>query len=171
MESSPLPILKRAPGVVFDPFLILSMKSITAVYRMIHERGAVSPIPVGPVSMSWTLHQKEEDHPRVLHGSRHAEGDTPDHGRIVSFDVSPDRLFKNGYPCHEGPAMLMWPGKVFHRIHTHPVYGSASLNFAARYPGFDIKTHFNICDLNAETVSFKVIREGRLDQPDNVNNG
>jgi hypothetical protein len=167
----PLQILRRTPGVFFDMVPILSMKSMSAVDRVIHEKGAVSPGPVGPVSRPWYMHQDQEDHLLVLHGSRHVELYTPDHGQIVSFEVFPDRLFKDGHSCHEGPAMLMWPRKVFHRIRSHPVDGSASLNFAARYPGYDVKTNFNIYDLDVQTGAFKVIREGHLDQPDSVNNG
>lgn len=59
--------------------------------------------------------------------------------------------------------MLVWPRNVFHRI-VSGEEGSASLNFALRYPGFDIDTNFSVYDLDAATGRHEVIREGRLDQ-------
>jgi hypothetical protein len=38
------------------------------------------------------------------------------------------------------------------------------VNFAVHYEGFDIRTNFDIFDLNTETGEFKVIRAGHLDQ-------
>jgi hypothetical protein len=60
---------------------------------------------------------------------------------------------------------------VFHRIESDPVTGSASLNFAARLEGYDVLMNFNIYDLDPRTGEFIVIREGRLDQPEEVNRG
>ncbi len=65
--------------------------------------------------------------------------------------------------------MLAWPTAVFHRIESDPVAGSASLNFAVRHSGYDVLTNFNIYDLDPEAGSCRVIREGRLDQPEEVN--
>jgi len=60
--------------------------------------------------------------------------------------------------------MLVWPCGVFHRIVSCPEQGSASVNFAVRYEGFNIRTNFNIYDLDTESGKYKVIREGHLDQ-------
>lgn len=38
------------------------------------------------------------------------------------------------------------------------------MNFAVHYEGFDIKTNFNIYDLDTETGKFEIIRAGHLDQ-------
>ncbi len=60
--------------------------------------------------------------------------------------------------------MLVWPCGVFHRIVSCPEQGSGSVNFAVRYEGFNIRTNFNIYDLDTESGKYKVIREGHLDQ-------
>jgi hypothetical protein len=61
--------------------------------------------------------------------------------------------------------MLIWPCGVFHRIRSDEKTGSASLNFAVRYDGFDIKTNFNVYDLDPATGEYRMIRAGHLDQP------
>jgi hypothetical protein len=61
--------------------------------------------------------------------------------------------------------MLGWPRRVFHRIVSNEQTGSASINFAVHYEGFDIRTNFNIYDLYVETGSARIIRHGYLDQP------
>jgi hypothetical protein len=55
----------------------------------------------------------------------------------------------------DGPAMLVWPRYVFHRITSGPE-GSASLNFAVHYEGLDMRTNFNIYDLDLETGEHRV---------------
>jgi hypothetical protein len=60
--------------------------------------------------------------------------------------------------------MLVWPCGVFHRIVSCPEQGSSSVNFAVHTYGFDIRTNFNIYDLDTESGQFKVIRAGYLDQ-------
>ncbi|MDY0143097.1 MAG: hypothetical protein RBR97_14505 [Bacteroidales bacterium] len=42
--------------------------------------------------------------------------------------------------------------------------GSASINLATHHDMFDIKTNFNIYDLNTETREYKLLREGFKDQ-------
>ncbi len=64
---------------------------------------------------------------------------------------------------YEGAAILSWYRGIFHRIISGK-NGSASLNIATHYPGFDIDTNFNIFSLDTETADFKVIRKGFLDQ-------
>ena len=54
---------------------------------------------------------------------------------------------------------------VFHRIKSGPE-GSKSLNFAVRYEGFDIRTNFNIYDLDVDSGEYSVAREGHKDQPE-----
>ena len=60
--------------------------------------------------------------------------------------------------------MLVWPCNVFHRIRTDS-QGSASMNLAVHHEGFDIRTNFNVYDLDTTTGEYRVIREGHLDQP------
>jgi hypothetical protein len=61
--------------------------------------------------------------------------------------------------------MLVWPCCVFHRIRSDEKTGSASLNFAVRYEGFDVKTNFNVYDLDPADGEYRTIRAGYLDQP------
>ena len=61
------------------------------------------------------------------------------------------------------PAMLVWPWYVFHRI-VSGLEGSASLNFAVHYEGLDMRTNFNIYDLDMASGAYRMIREGFRDQ-------
>jgi len=90
---------------------------------------------------------------------------THEHGKMESFVCRPHSIQKNGSTAWEGEAMLVWPRRVFHRIKSCDKDGSASLNFAVHYKGFDIRTNFNIYDLDTETGEYSVLREGHLDQP------
>lgn len=110
------------------------------------------------------MHPHQEDNLMVLHGTRDIDIYTPDHGKVEHFSVTADHVCHNGEICYMGAAMLVWACNVFHRIISSPENGSASVNFAVRNDGFDIKTNFNIYDLNTETGKFTVIREGHLDQ-------
>ncbi len=161
----PLKILRRTPGVNFDCLEKDVLPAIDAIDRVIHTTGAVSPGPVGEIKRPWYMHPHQADNLMVLHGERHVELYTENHGRIVTFDVTPDRIVIDGKLAHEGPCMLVWPCNVFHRIRSCEVKGSASINFAAHTAGFDIKTNFNIYDLNTETGEYRMIRAGHLDQP------
>jgi hypothetical protein len=167
----PLQVLRRTKGVDFDIVPILKKKSIAAVDRVIHKTGAISPGSVGEVKRPWYMHPHQEDHLLVMHGERVVELWSERHPRIVRFHVSAGRILRDGKPTSGGPAMLAWPVRVFHRIQSDPLLGSASLNFAARHPGYDVLTNFNIYDLNPETGESKVIREGYKDQPEDVNRG
>ncbi|MDD3350535.1 MAG: hypothetical protein PHC40_06790, partial [Eubacteriales bacterium] len=83
--------------------------------------------------------------------------------KVEHFDITPNSIHKNGTLIYEGGAILVWPRYVFHRIVSGPE-GSASINLAAHYEGFNIDTNFNIYDLNTETGEYEVIRKGRDDQ-------
>ncbi len=161
----PLKVLRRTEGVYFDNVPTEAFQHIDAFDRVIHEHGATSPGPVGDVDRPWYMHPCQEDNLIVLAGTRFIEIYTKKHGRIESFVVAPQRIEKNGEVLFDGPAMLVWPTKVFHRILSDEVMGSASLNFAVHLPDFDIRSNFNVYDLNTETGEYICIREGHLDQP------
>ena len=161
----PLRVLRRTPGVAFDLVPTDAFPQISGLDRVIHEGGAVSPGPVGEVARPWYMHRYQEDNLVVLHGVRYVDIYTPTHGKIESFTVEPQGVYRGEEMIFDGPAMLVWPCGVFHRIRSSETLGSASLNFAVRYEGFDLKTNFNIYDLNPETGEYRVIREGHLDQP------
>lgn len=161
----PLKELRRTPGVNFDYLSNKDLPKIDGIDRVIHTTGAVSPGPVGDVARPWYMHHHQADNLMVLHGKRYVEIYTKEHGKIVKVEVTPDRILIDGELAYDGPAMLVWPVNVFHRIRSCPEVGSASINFAVRSPEFSIKTNFHIYDLNPETGEFRVIREGHLDQP------
>lgn len=154
---------RRTPGVFFDVLQPPNIPGIDGIDRVIHEGGAVSPGPVAGVTRPWYMHPHQDDNLLVLSGSRLVDIYTKRHGRVESFEVTPQRLSRNGTTIFDGPAMLVWPRGVFHRIRSGSG-GSASLNLATRYDGFDIRTNFSIYDLDTETGEFKVVREGHLDQ-------
>ncbi len=137
----------------------------------IHQEGALSPGSIGEVVKPWYMHPAQDDNLIVLSGKRDVDIYTKAHGKVEHFTVTPDKIIKNGELLYDNPAMLVWPKYVFHRIRSCEVNGSASINFAVRYDSFDIKSAFDVYDLNTETGEYKVIRKGHLDQPDNVNNG
>jgi hypothetical protein len=161
----PLRVLRRTPGVSFDEVPREAFPRIDSMDRVFHEPGAISPGPVGDVENAWYMHPHQDDNVIVLHGTRHLEVYTPAHRKVESFSVSPHEVKKGGELLFDGPAMLVWPRGVFHRVRSCEKEGSASLNLAVHYDGFDIRTNFSIYDLDPETGQYRVIREGHLDQP------
>lgn len=159
----PLTLFRRTPGVAFDVLRQGDIPVIAAIDRVLHDGAAVSPGPVGAVQRPWYMHPAQDDNLMVLAGIRHVEIYTPEHGRIEQFDVTPNEITHNGTMLHQGPAMLVWPRRVFHRIASGP-QGSASINLAAHYDGFDIRTNFNIYAVDTTSGEFRVIRHGHLDQ-------
>ena len=119
---------------------------------------------MGDVEHPWYMHPHQEDNLMVLYGTRYIDVFTPEYGKIESFTVTADKVCRGDRVCYTGAAMLVWPRNVFHRIKSCSEKGSASVNFAVRFKGFDIKTNFNIYDLNTKTKKYQVIREGHLDQ-------
>ncbi|MGW8287554.1 MAG: hypothetical protein ACWGOD_04875 [Desulfobulbales bacterium] len=154
---------RRTAGVTFDILPKSLVPKIDAVDRVIHKSSAVSPGPVGNVVEPWYMHPHQDDNLIVLQGTRHVEIYTREHGKIESFVITPDRIEHNNKLLYEGPGLLVWPRKVFHRIKSGSE-GSASINLATHYDGIDMKTNFNIYDLDIKTGKFRVIREGHLDQ-------
>jgi len=164
-----LKVLRKTEGVDFDIVPILELKTIAAVDRVIHRSGALSPGSTAGVARPWYMHQNQEDHLLVLHGARTVELWSAGHPAPVRFRVTAEGVRREGGPITDGPAMLAWPTAVFHRIESDAATGSASLNFAVRHSGYDVLTNFNIYDLDPATGFHRVIREGRLDQPEDVN--
>lgn len=160
----PLKVFRKTRKVTFDFVPIDLFPRIDAIDRVIHESNATSPAPVGSVERPWYMHPYQEDNLIVLYGTRHVEIYTPQHGRIEKFTVTPHEIFRDNKVIHIGGAMMGWPTGVFHRIQSGSE-GSASLNLAIHYEGFDIRTNFSVYNLSVTTGEYKVIREGHLDQP------
>ncbi|MEN8134961.1 MAG: hypothetical protein ABFS18_05425 [Thermodesulfobacteriota bacterium] len=159
----PLNTLRRTKGVAFDNVPTEAMVRIDAIDRVIHASRAISPGPVGEVARPWYMHPHQDDNLVILHGVRLVDIYIKKHGRIESFEVTADRIVKNSKVVYDGPAMLVWPRGVFHRIKSLAA-GSSAINFAVHYAGIDMRTNFNIYDLDPETGEFKMIREGFKDQ-------
>lgn len=162
----PLKPFRRTPGVCFHLFPMEEFPTIDAIDRVIHDGGAVSPGSVARVARLWYMHPSQEDHLIVLHGSREAELYWPPYGTVENFRISADKIENNGVTVHDGAGILAWSAGVFHRIKSDDKLGSTSLNIAVRHKGFDIATNFNIYELDTTSGSFKVLREGWLDQED-----
>ncbi len=154
---------RRTPGVVFDILEKSRVPKVDAIDRVLHNQGAVSPGPVGQVARPWYMHTHQADNLFVLHGVRYVEVYTKDHGKIEHFTVSPTEILHNGEKICDGNAVLVWPTGVYHRIRSGEE-GSASINLATHYEGFDIRTNFNIYDLNTDTGEAIMIRQGYKDQ-------
>lgn len=154
---------RKTEGVSFDILPMKYLPKIDGVDRVVHKHGALSPGSVGDVKRPWYLHPQQEDNLLVLQGVRMVDIYSLKYRRLEHFTVEPERVFHNDKLVYEGPAMVVWPTNVFHRI-TSGENGSVSLNFAVRLPGFDIDTNFSVYDLDTKTGEYKVIREGKLDQ-------
>jgi hypothetical protein len=161
----PLRALRRTPGVSFDLVPTEALPRIDGIDRVLHADGAVSPGPVGNVDRPWYMHAHQDDNLIVLQGTRYVDIYVRSHGRVESFVVTPGEVLHDGKRVCDGPAMLVWPRGVFHRIQSDKQTGSASLNFAVRYEGFDMRTNFNVYDLEPASGEYRMIRAGHLDQP------
>lgn len=159
----PLKVLRRTRGVTFDNIPLDALPKISAIDRVIHASSASSPGPVAEVTRPWYMHPHQDDNLVVLHGARLVELYRKGYGQVEEFEVTADRIVRNGKAVYEGPAMLAWPTEVFHRVESREA-GSSAINFAVHHEGFDIKTNFNIYDLDPATGIFRVIREGFRDQ-------
>jgi hypothetical protein len=160
-----LKVLRRTPKVCFDALDMSHLSPVSSIDRVIHGPGALSPGSVGAVEHPWYMHPCQEDNLMVLHGSRYVELYTPEHGCIEKFTVTPDKISRENGRWRTGAMILSWPRNVFHRIISCPNEGSASINLATHFEGFDIRTNFNVYDLDPLTGKFWLIREGHLDQP------
>ncbi len=154
---------RKTEGVSFDVLYKNMVPKIHAVDRVVHKNGAVSPGRINEVERPWYMHYQQSDNLFVLQGVRYVELYTPNHGKIEKFEVRPDIIKHNGEIVCDKGSILVWPANVFHRIISGED-GSASINLATHYDGFDVKTNFNIYDVNIEKGKYKVIREGYKDQ-------
>lgn len=161
----PLRVLRNTPGVAFDLVPTELLPRIDGIDRVLHEHGAASPGAVGDVTRPWYMHPDQDDNLLILHGARNIDLYTRSHGRVENFDVTPRQIMHGGKVVYDGPAMLVWPRGVFHRVKSNEKIGSASVNFAVRYENFNIRTNFNIYDLDPVGGEHQMIRAGYLDQP------
>jgi hypothetical protein len=154
---------RRTEGVSFDIMVESMIPKIDAIDRVLHENNAVSPGIVDGFNRPWYMHTHQEDNLFVLYGKRNIELYMPRYGKIENFVITPNYIEHNGERVLEGGGIITWSTNVFHRIISGEE-GSASINLATHRHGFDIKTNFNIYDLNTETGKYKGLREGYKDQ-------
>src|SRR5512133_1501474 len=83
----PLTPFRRTPGVSFDFVPMAAIPRISAIDRVLHQGGAVSPGPVGEVAQPWYMHPHQDDNLLVLQGVRHVDLYSESHGRLESFRV------------------------------------------------------------------------------------
>ncbi len=159
----PLSLLRKTEGVIFDIIPGELVTNISSVDRVYHKNNAVSPGSIQGIERPWYMHTHQTDNLIVLHGTRHVELYNTSHGKVESLIITPETISKNGSVLFEGGAIVAWPECVFHRVRSEAA-GSMSLNFAVHSEGFDIKTNFNIYDLNTVSGEYKIIREGFKDQ-------
>lgn len=158
-------LFRKTPGVFFDLYPLETLPHIDSIERVLHERGADSPGAVGDTPLAWYMHEHQADNLVVLYGQRTVHLYTKEHGQVEEFVVQPQRIYHNGILVFEGGAVLCCPTHVFHRIKSGEE-GSASINLAVHYEGFDVRSNFDIYDLNTETGEYQVIRKGYEDQFD-----
>jgi len=154
---------RKTHQVTFDFIPMELFDRIDSMDRVIHEPNAISPGAYENISRPWYMHNFQDDNLVVFSGTRHVEIYTPEHGKVENFIVTADSVYKNNKIVASGSVLLVWPRNVFHRIISGDK-GSASLNIAVHYEGFDIKTNFNIYDLDTSKGIYKVAREGHEDQ-------
>ncbi|MDC7226484.1 MAG: hypothetical protein PQJ61_06945 [Spirochaetales bacterium] len=159
----PMKEFRRTPGVEFHIMTKDTIPRIDGVDRVIHETDALSPGSIGDIARPWYMHRHQDDNLLVLSGKRTVDIYHRPTKQMLSFEATRDEIKMNGETVYSEPAILVWPRGVFHRIKSGKE-GSASLNLATRYEGFDIKTNFSIYDLNIETGEYREIRRGDLDQ-------
>ena len=68
---------RKTPGVVFDMIPVHLFGKVSAVDRVLHEKGAVSPGSVGDVEKPWYMHEYQDDNLVVLSGTRYVDIYTP----------------------------------------------------------------------------------------------
>lgn len=154
---------RKTPGVTFNILPQDIISRADSLDRVIHDNKAISPGPIENVVRPWYMHDYQDDNLAVLYGTREVDIYSPAHGAIEHFTVTPNTVCKNGELIASGGAMLVWPRGVFHRI-VSGAEGSASINLAIHYDGWDVRNNFNIYEVNTETGVYKVIREGFHDQ-------
>ena len=158
----PFELMRKTPNVEFYHIPSV-MNNLDAIDKVIHQPGAKSPQIPKDKNHYWYMHTDQEDKIVVHQGKRIIELYSVKHGKLEKFEVTSKNIKLNGKIIFNGAGILGWPRLVFHRI-TSPE-GSISTNYARHYSKFDIKTNFNIYDLNVSSGKFKIAREGHKDQP------
>ena len=160
----PLRALRRTTGVKFDEIVPSDIPKIDGIDKVIHGPNSISPGPVNNITRPWYKHSGQDDNLLVLQGTRYVDIYDPKTKDKASFVITPDKVYKNDKLYYDGPAMVVWPSGIFHRIISGDE-GSISINFATRTKDFDLKDNFNIYDLDTKNGQYVCIKNGIEDQP------
>ena len=158
----PMKLLRNTPSVEFYTIPEV-MKHLDAVDKVIHKPGAKSPMIKGDSKHYWYMHTDQEDKIVVHEGKRVIELYSHKHNKIEKFQVDAHSIRHKGKILYKGAAILGWPKHVFHRISSPE--GSISTNYAKHFKNFDLKTNFNIYDIDVKENKHWIVREGHKDQP------
>jgi|TARA_Y100000310_G_scaffold345404_1_gene464571 hypothetical protein len=158
----PLKLLRKTPHVEFyNVHGVLSR--LSAIDKVIHEKNAVSPhVKSSKVKRPWYMHTDQEDNLLVHEGKRFIDLYSVKHGKIEKFEATSKYIKYKGKVIYKGAAILGWPIHTFHRVKSPD--GSISTNYAKHNKNFNIRTNFNIYDLDIKNGKYKVLREGHKDQ-------
>ena len=159
----PYTLLRQTPNVTFYSLDAL-IPDLEGIDLVIHQPGAKSPTIRGRDTWFWYMHTHQEDKLVVHSGMRIVELYSIAHGQVERFEVCPGEIWHNGEKINDTPAMLGWGPHTFHRVMSPQ--GSVSTNYATRVAGFDLRTNFNIYDLDVTTGHYEVVRLGAEDQPE-----
>ena len=165
----PLRVLRRTKGVKFDEMVPSDIPKIDGIDKVVHGPHSISPGSIKDeqinIKRPWYMHPGQDDNLMVLQGTRYIDIFCPNRKKKASFIVTPEQVYKNDKLYYDGPAMVVWPSGIFHRI-VSGEEGSISLNFATRNHKFNLDDNFNIYDLDTNTGEYRVIKQGIEDQPD-----
>tara|TARA_X000000950_G_scaffold247415_1_gene305693 strand:+ start:645 stop:1208 length:564 start_codon:yes stop_codon:yes gene_type:complete len=164
----PLRILRRTAGVKFDEMVPSDIPRIHGIDRVVHGPNSISPGPIEDltpaVKRPWYMHPAQDDNLMVLQGTRYVDIYDSKTKNSASFIITPEKVYKNDKLYYDGPAMVVWPAGIFHRIISGEE-GSISVNLSTRVSGFDLKDNFNIYNLCRTTGKHTLIKDGIDDQP------
>eukprot|EP00727_Mastigamoeba_balamuthi_P005794 m51a1_g1834 hypothetical protein (187) ;mRNA; r:548515-549305 len=155
--------LNKDKTTTFSGLPMAEFPRIDGVDHMLVAPNAKSPGSVGAVD-GWYLHKYQQDNLLVMRGTHVAflrRADRP--GVVETFVVGPDFIERNGVRLLDGPCVLRWEPETYHQVHSGPE-GSASLNFAVRCEGFDLKHEFDIWDVHGDGSDGVVVRQSHEDQ-------
>ena len=165
----PLRVLRQTVGVKFNEMPRSDIPKIDGIDQVFHGPNSISPGSIEdttvPVKRPWYMHPGQDDNLMVLSGTRYVDIFCPKKKQLASFVITPDKIYKNDKLYYNGPALVVWPAGIFHRIISGDE-GSISLNFATRNKKYNIDDNFNIYSLNTYTGEYHCVRDGSEDQPD-----
>lgn len=159
----PLKLFRKTKGVLFDIIPKELVAKISSIDRVLHDKHAISPGPINGVERPWYMHFHQQDNLVVLHGYRIIELFSLNLDKKLIFKIYPNKILCNDEILLDEGVVLTWEENIFHRIISGEE-GSASINFAVRSEGFDVKNNFDIYSLDEKLKTYKSIRKGFKDQ-------